>query len=581
MRSAFKRIYFFNLSQLPKYSNSQKRIQRLKLINFFFVFAIPVIIINDIILAITGEQAYTFEKYPVLIFWIICLFALSLTMNGRHAVSRLIIIFVPLLFVTSYSLTGYIIGEHFLWQPVVVLGISIVPYLVLDVNKDKKLLLFSFLTFLIYIIFHDDIMIYGALDYSIVPVFDRLNTTPFIYNAVRIIIFLFLSLIIYYSVRMNDHQQVLNEEVNASLQKTSSHLEKVNAELQAHRDAINNSASLLITDEQGQIVFVNNNFLKVSNFAREGLIGKKMSELLTPFYDASFYRSITDTLGEGEVWRGELKLQLKEGDYFWMETAISNIYDPDRKQDGFLAIMFNITKLKDDEERLERLNLEKDRILYAVAHDLKNPLLNFKALLGLIKNGMVSKSEEEEVFRLMMKDCDHSTNLIAELLEIGRLEDDNFVLRKELIDLHEFFERSFEQFEQAATKKRIRFTKLFDEGVQWVNINEREFVRVAYNLISNAVKFTPMGGEIKVTTKTLPEDKVSIEISDTGVGISPNLLPIIFDKFSKAARVGVQGEKSTGLGMWIVKHIVKLHGGEISVSSKENEGTTFTIVLPR
>jgi two-component system sensor histidine kinase VicK len=581
MRSAFKRIYFFNLSQLPKYSNSQKRIQRLKLINFFFVFAIPVIIINDIILAITGEQAYTFEKYPVLIFWIICLFALSLTMNGRHAVSRLIIIFVPLLFVTSYSLTGYIIGEHFLWQPVVVLGISIVPYLVLDVNKDRKLLLFSFLTFLIYIIFHDDIMIYGALDYSIVPVFDRLNTTPFIYNAVRIIIFLFLSLIIYYSVRMNDHQQVLNEEVNASLQKTSSHLEKVNAELQAHRDAINNSASLLITDEQGQIVFVNNNFLKVSNFAREGLIGKKMSELLIPFYDASFYRSITDTLGEGEVWRGELKLQLKEADYFWMETAISNIYDPDRKQDGFLAIMFNITKLKDDEERLERLNLEKDRILYAVAHDLKNPLLNFKALLGLIKNGMVSKSEEEEVFRLMMKDCDHSTNLIAELLEIGRLEDDNFVLRKELIDLHEFFERSFEQFEQAATKKRIRFTKLFDEGVQWVNINEREFVRVAYNLISNAVKFTPMGGEIKVTTKTLPEDKVSIEISDTGVGISPNLLPIIFDKFSKAARVGVQGEKSTGLGMWIVKHIVKLHGGEISVSSKENEGTTFTIVLPR
>jgi signal transduction histidine kinase len=90
-----------------------------------------------------------------------------------------------------------------------------------------------------------------------------------------------------------------------------------------------------------------------------------------------------------------------------------------------------------------------------------------------------------------------------------------------------------------------------------------------------------MGGEIKVTTKTLPEDKVSIEISDTGVGISPNLLPINFAKFSKAARVGVQGEKSTGLGMWIVKHIVKLHGGEISVSSKENEGTTFTIVLPR
>jgi two-component system sensor histidine kinase VicK len=147
--------------------------------------------------------------------------------------------------------------------------------------------------------------------------------------------------------------------------------------------------------------------------------------------------------------------------------------------------------------------------------------------------------------------------------------------------LHEFLEKSLEQFEQKAVKNSIRFTKAFDKNIKSIDINENEFVRVIYNLISNAIKFTPAGGEIKITTKILNDDNLSIEISDTGVGISQELIPIIFDKFSKAARAGVGGEKSTGLGMWIVKHIVELHGGEISVSSREKAGTTFAIILPR
>jgi two-component system sensor histidine kinase VicK len=97
--------------------------------------------------------------------------------------------------------------------------------------------------------------------------------------------------------------------------------------------------------------------------------------------------------------------------------------------------------------------------------------------------------------------------------------------------------------------------------------------------MSNAVKFTPEAGEITVTTRQLNR-QISIDIRDTGVGIASELLPIIFDKFSKAARLGVQGEKSTGLGMWIVKHIVHLDGGEITVQSKVGQGTLFTITLP-
>jgi PAS domain S-box-containing protein len=411
-------------------------------------------------------------------------------------------------------------------------------------------------------------------------IFKDINTTPFIYYAVRIIIFLFLNFIIYYSIRLNEHQQLFNERINKSLLNTGNHLEAVNAELQAQRNAINNSASLIITDELEQIITANNNFLAISGYALDELKGKTPVFLLSEFYDEVYIKNITKTIESGNIWRGELKNRRKDGSHFWMQTAISTIYDSNKKQKGYLSMMFDITKLKSDEERLEKINYEKDRILYAVAHDLKNPLINFKTLLDMIKSGSVEEEEEQEIFRILGQDCDHSIDLIAELLEIGRLEDENFVLTKDTVELNSFLDQSLRQHEQAALKKDIKLIKAFDKNIGTIKINEKEFIRVIHNLISNATKFTPSGGNIKIETKHVTDNEISIEISDSGIGISKELLPIIFDKFSKAGRRGVNGEKSTGLGMWIVKHIVGLHGGEISVMSRENKGTTFTIILP-
>lgn len=579
MKSILRNLFYNNPDSSIKYSNEQKRTQRLLMIINFIVVTVPIFVIYDVVLAILNIDDFTPEKLPLIVFWLLFVIALSLAKKGAYIPAKLIIIYSPLILMSSYSIMGEIIGEHFLWQPVMVLGMSIVPFLVLDVRKDRPWLIFVFTSFLIFVVFHNDIMLYGAKD-SFAVLFDKLNTTPFVYNSVRIIIFLFLTLIIYYSVNLNDQQNLINEKINESLITTSKNLEVANAELNAQRNAINKSASLIITDEFRKIVTVNDNFLNLSGYTLQELIGIKAHSLISDNHDEDFFSVMSQTIESGRVWRGELKNSIKGGGYFWMQTAISPIFYQDKKQKGYLVIMFDITKLKEDEERLERLNYEKDRILYAVAHDLKNPLLNFKALLDLIKSGAVKKDEEAEVFRLMTKDCDHSTNLISELLEIGRLEDENFVLEKQLVNLSEFLENALEQFENNITKKSIRFVKNFESDLKPIKLNEREFIRVVNNLISNAIKFTPEEGEINITTKCISNDKVSIEISDTGIGISEELLPNIFDKFSKARRKGIKGENSTGLGMWIVKHIIRLHSGEISVKSIENIGTTFTIILP-
>lgn len=581
-KSSFRDLHFFNINKLPKYSIQEKRIQRLLIIVHFFVFSVPIIIISDTYLALAGKQDYTSEKYPVIVFWISCLVAFWCTKNGKYLIAKLIVIFGPLIFISSYSAMGQIIGEHFLWQPILLIGLSIIPYLILDYQTEKVWIIIAFLSFLLYNLFHDQILLAGAGE-SYSKVFTRLNTTPFIYHTVRMLIFLFLSGIIYYSVRFNDKQQLIAEEMNESLVKARNYLEEVNAELQAHRKAIDTSASLVITDSQQRIDAANDDFLTSTGYGMVELNGQFFPEILYNKEEQDYFPAILKTIKTGKVWRGELRVRQKEGQFVWMNTAISVIEGPDEKQKRFLYLMFNITPLKDHEERLEKLNHEKDRILYAVAHDLKNPLLNLKALVNLLQSGAMREKEIQEIFRLMTKECDHSTNLIAELLEIGRLEDNNFVMTKSPTILHQFIEKSLTQFEQTAAKKKISFKTLFDPAINTIDINEMEFTRVAYNLISNAIKFTPDGGEILLATKYVDKDNnryVSIEITDNGVGISMDLLPIIFDKFSKASRAGVSGEKSTGLGMWIVKHIVELHGGEITVNSHENSGTTFTILLP-
>lgn len=579
MKSIFKRLYFYNFDLLPKYSNDQKRRQRLLLINYFFVFAVPVIIVNDLILAISGAQPFTIEKYPVLIFWLVCLLSLYLTKKKFFFPAKIITAFASIGFISSYALIGYIIGEHFLWQPIMMMGMSIIPFLIFDSKEEKGWLIFAFLICLVYIIFHERIMLSGSEE-SFIPVFHRLNTTPFIYTTVKILIFFFLTFIVYYSIRLNDHQQLINEQINNSLARTGDYLGKANSELQAHRNAINNSASLLITNSKQHIESVNDTFLQVSKYSQKELMGKPLIDILSAYYDQPFYESILQALWSDGVWRGEVKLMQKEGEHFWMQTAISTIYNQEKELQGFLVIMFNITDLKKHEARLEKLNHEKDRILYAVAHDLKKPFLNFKALVDLIQAGHIKPEEQEEIFKLMSKDCEHSTHLITELLEIGRLEAENFVLTKSQVDLTGFLKKSLERFEKEIKSRNIKLSMSFDETISSAKINDKEFVRVIYNLMSNAVKFTPKEGEISIKTKALENDNISIIVSDTGVGIAKELIPVIFDKYSKAGRVGINGEKSTGLGMWIVKHIVKLHGGDISVKSQEMKGTTFTILLP-
>jgi len=249
-----------------------------------------------------------------------------------------------------------------------------------------------------------------------------------------------------------------------------------------------------------------------------------------------------------------------------------------------VLLVFNpiIKAIIDKSRKLEESIESKNRILATIVHDLRNPLNGIKGLNNILKDDLTEQltDDQMEMFSLIDESTEKANHLIEELLEISELEGEDFELERKEVRLSEYLEKSIKPFQNKAKEKGVELSiSTMGNGLA-VNIDPKRFERVISNLLSNALKFTSDNGRVSVELKEKEKESV-IEISDTGVGIPEKVQPYIFDKFSKARRLGLEGEQSTGLGMSIVQQIVHLHQGEIWVESEENKGTTFYISLPK
>jgi two-component system sensor histidine kinase VicK len=174
--------------------------------------------------------------------------------------------------------------------------------------------------------------------------------------------------------------------------------------------------------------------------------------------------------------------------------------------------------------------------------------------------------------------CDKAYTIINDLLLIGEIELGKKSLDKQTIELESFLEPLLRSFQLAAKEKNISIRVDFPQEPVYAPINKDKFIRVVENLVSNAIKFTNVGGQVTVGLKR-ESQRVVLQVSDTGIGIPEALQSSVFNKFTKANRQGTEGEATTGLGLYIVKQIVDLHEGRIWLESKENQGTSFYIEL--
>ncbi|MGY3213570.1 sensor histidine kinase [Mucilaginibacter sp. HD30] len=241
----------------------------------------------------------------------------------------------------------------------------------------------------------------------------------------------------------------------------------------------------------------------------------------------------------------------------------------------------NYLKLKAIEEKnleIEQAIRAKNEILGIVAHDLRNPLSAIKTIAAIMKMEKKMDTEDHQNLIMMEASCDKAASIINDLLETAH-DEQHHEFDTEKVELNQFLLKIVDEWVKS---KHGQANILYYGNHQpvFAHINTEKMGRVMDNLISNAIKFSGPNNHIEIALRATNTDAL-IDIKDFGMGIPQELLPFIFERFSRASRRGMRGEESVGLGLSIVRQIVTKHGGDIKVYSVEKQGTTFTINLTK
>ncbi len=241
---------------------------------------------------------------------------------------------------------------------------------------------------------------------------------------------------------------------------------------------------------------------------------------------------------------------------------------------GVVTILRDITQ----EKEIDRMKTE---LVSIVAHELRSPLAAISGFAEILSSIGPTKEQVEEYSNIIREEAERLAELVSKYLDLTKIEAGRMDFVPAFFQIKQVFDATLYLVSSQAQKKNINLDLNFANEDLEVYVDEKMMSEVIVNLLLNAIKYSPENSSIHV--KVLESSKnVDILVSDTGYGIDKNHLPHIFDKFYRIKDdIRIQDEKGTGLGLSLVKEIVELHGGTITVASKMNEGTTFKIMLPR
>lgn len=266
----------------------------------------------------------------------------------------------------------------------------------------------------------------------------------------------------------------------------------------------------------------------------------------------------------------------------WLNLKSFPILDEKGKTVRVVTHISDITQIKEEMSSLEDLNEKNEVVIRILAHDLKSPLNNIFMLANLSEKNIQSGDQQQvlKMLNMIRETSKDMRTLIESMLELMELTDSRLSPDMHNVDLVSLVANGVKNFAPRFQEYDISLNQQWPENAVHIRLDAQKFQHVVTNLLSNALKFTPTGGQ--VTVEISEKDKlVLLKVKDTGIGIPADRQQEIFNEFSKARQKGLHGEKSTGLGLSIVKKIVDLHRGNITVESKPKAGTTFIVEIPR
>lgn len=237
--------------------------------------------------------------------------------------------------------------------------------------------------------------------------------------------------------------------------------------------------------------------------------------------------------------------------------------------------------IHEQNQHLSELNATKDKFFSIIAHDLKNPISNFRDLTKVLVDNYTNlpDSDKMEYLAMMNKSSERLFSLLENLLEWSRSQRGLINFNPIQIDLNYIIDNNISLLSTIADKKKIELVKDLTESID-ITADVNMLNTVLRNIISNAIKFTNFNGKIVVGAKN-HDNYIEIFIEDSGVGISPENINTLFNIDSNISTLGTSNEKGTGIGLILCKEFIEKHNGKIWVESEVNKGTKFTFVIPK
>ncbi len=334
---------------------------------------------------------------------------------------------------------------------------------------------------------------------------------------------------------------------------------------------------LQITNTEGKMIYVNKAFEQASGFSREELIGKNPNVFSSGKHSKRFWNKMWQTINSGKVWVGEVENKRKNGEPFYAQLLISPIID----ETGTLTSFFGIHRDLGEKKLLEKQLVHTQKmesigtLAAGVAHEVGNPLASISALVQVIQRS-TSDNFAKEKLDLVKSQVTRISKIIRDLVDFSRPS--NYELQ--LTDINKNIEEAIEIIKVGAKAKNIVFKKDLNKNLPLLPLVADQIQQVFVNILLNAVDVIierPKLNGDKITVETdLDDDNIIITFTDSGKGIPEENYAKVFEPFFTTKKEG----KGTGLGLWVSYGIIKSFQGDIKVSSKLGEGTTFNISLP-
>ncbi|MFH1033007.1 MAG: PAS domain S-box protein [Pseudomonadota bacterium] len=363
-------------------------------------------------------------------------------------------------------------------------------------------------------------------------------------------------------------------------------------------------ASVVITDRDGTIQYVNEKFCQLTGYSRDEALGQNPRLLNSGLMDPEVYRQMWRALTDTDEWRGELLNRKKNGELFWEHAAISAIKKDNGQTTHYVAVKEDISERKRAEEALvesnrrlaqtialaeematqaQAANQAKSDFLASMSHEIRTPLNGVIGMTGLLLDTELS-GEQRQFAEVARSSAEALLTLINDILDLSKIEAGRLDLEWVAFEPHRLVEDVLDISSGPAYAKDLDIWALFETDLPARVVGDPgRFRQVLFNLVGNAVKFTEHGEvavRMSLDKRQGSRTWVRVEVRDTGIGISAEERSRLFAPFSQADASTTRRFGGTGLGLSISKRLVELMGGTIGLDSQPGQGSVFWFVLP-